>query len=189
MPEILAIGPRQISIQGAQPIARTFHRDSRGFLVEALRYDDVAVNGSRFRLSYSSVTLPGQFRDVDRWHLHHIQTDRFVVILGEMMLALYDDREGSSTQGRLEVIRMTGMRYDAPGSPSAGDFAGYLVPIPPGVLHCIGNLGVEPFLLQNFPTELYNPSDEGRVPFASKPITELGTPFSWGLLERGTPSF
>lgn len=187
MPEIRAIGPRQISIQGAQPIARTFHRDGRGFLVEALRYDDAAVDGSRFRLSYSSVTLPGHFRDADRWHLHHIQTDRFVVILGEMMLALYDDREESSTRGRVEVIRMTGMRYDPPRPPSPGDSAGFLVPIPPGVLHCIGNLGAEPFLLQNFPTELYNPSDEGRVPFVSKPIAELGTPFSWELVERGTP--
>lgn len=154
--------------------------------METLRSDDSPVDGSRFRMTYTSLTFPGHFRDADRWHVHRVQTDRFVVILGEMVLALCDDRPESPTRGRLEVIRMTGMTHDTLAPSSAGDLTGHLVPIPPGVLHCIGNLGAEPFLLQNFPTELYNPSDEGRVPFASKPIADLGQPFAWELVERGT---
>lgn len=183
--DLRAISPASIRISGIHPIPRTFHRDSRGFLVETLRSDDAAVEGNRFRMSYSSVTLPGHFRDADRWHVHRVQTDRFVVILGEMILALCDDRQDSLTRGHLEVIRMTGMTHDALAPSSGGDLTSYLVPIPPGVLHCIGNLSTEPFLLQNFPTELYNPSDEGRIPFASKPIAKLGEPFSWELIERG----
>lgn len=179
-----AVPPTAIRIAGIHPIPRTFHPDSRGFLVETLRSDDTTVHGSHFRMTYSSVTLPGHFRDADRWHVHRVQTDRFVVIMGEMMLALCDDRQDSPTCGRIEIVRMTGMSHDALISSSTERITTYLVPIPPGVLHCIGNLGTEPFLLQNFPTEMYTPADEGRVPFADKPIAELGMPFSWELVER-----
>jgi len=188
VPRVVPIEPPAVRIAGAAAIPRTFHQDPRGFLVETLRSDDAAVDGARFRMTYSSLTLPGQFRDADRWHVHKVQTDRFVVILGEMILALYDQRPGSSTHGHLDVIRMTGASRDAVASPHPRDFASYLVPIPPGVLHCIGNLGTEPFLLQNFPTELYNASDEGRVPFASLPIPSLGQPFAWSLVERPAPT-
>jgi hypothetical protein len=59
------------------------------------------------------------------------------------------------------------------------------VTIPREVFHCIGNLHpVEPFLLQNYPTSLYNAADEGRVPFRDTPIPSLGgRPFSWDLVE------
>lgn len=185
-PELRPISPTSIRIAGVRPIPRTFHRDSRGFLVETLRSDDTEVDGASFQMTYSSVTLPGKFRDGDRWHVHRAQTDRFVVVLGEMVLALFDDRQDSATRDRLEVVRLTGIAQGALLDSSTGDYVSYLVPIPPGVLHCIGNLGTEPFLLQNFPTKLYNLSDEGRVPFTSKPIEELGGPFAWDLVERST---
>ncbi len=178
--------PRSIRIAGARPIRRTVHQDPRGFLLETLRADDAEVAGSTFRMSYSSVTLPGQFRDADRWHLHQVQTDRFVVVLGEMVLALLDRRSGSPTEGLLDVVRMTGAPAAALAHAPAREFTTYLVPIPPGVLHCIGNLAEEPFLLQNFPTELYSPADEGRVPFASVPVASLGRPFAWDLVRAGS---
>ena len=184
LPLLSPIEPSAIRIQGAQALRRTFHQDPRGFLVETLRADDGAVDGSRFRMSYSSVTLPGQFRDTDRWHVHKVQTDRFVVVLGEMILALFDGRTESPTHEQLNVIRMVGASAKAPAHVPPRDLPGYLVPIPPGVLHCIGNLSSEPFLLQNFPTELYNPADEGRVPFASQPIPSLGGPFGWDRVQR-----
>lgn len=179
---VTPVDPVSARISGVVPVARTFHQDPRGFLLETLRADDDAVEGSRFRMSYASLTLPGRFRDADRWHVHKVQTDRFVVVLGEMTLALVDQRPTSPTLGRFEVLRMVGARHGAPAGPSPREFTTYLVPIPPGVLHCIGNLGSEPFLLQNFPTELYTPTDEGRVPFSSLPIEALGAPFDWTLL-------
>lgn len=178
--------PRSIRIAGVRPIRRTVHQDSRGFLLETLRADDAEVDGSTFRMSYSSVTLPGQYRDADRWHLHRVQTDRFVVVLGEMVLALLDGRSDSPTEGLLDVVRMTGAPGAALAPTPARDLATYLVPIPPGVLHCIGNLAEEPFLLQNFPTELYSPADEGRVPFASVSVGSLGRPFAWDLVRGGS---
>jgi dTDP-4-dehydrorhamnose 3,5-epimerase len=181
------IEPPSIRIVGAKAIPRTFHQDPRGFLVETLRSDDDAVDGARFRMSYTSLTLPGQFRDVDRWHVHKVQSDRFVVVLGEMTLALFDARPGSATYGWLDVVRMTGAPHDALACSAPRELTTHLVPIPPGVLHCIGNLDSEPFLLQNFPTELYSSSDEGRIPFASVPVPSLGRPFAWDLIVPRPP--
>ena len=183
-PDIRTIEPPQISIVGSGPAPRTFHRDDRGFLIETLRSDDAAVEGSRFRMTYTSLTLPHQYRDVDRWHVHRIQTDRFVVVLGEMTLALFDSRESSPSRGRLEVIRMKGGSWAPVRSARVPNPVGHLVPIPPGVLHCIGNLSDEPFLLENFPTELYSPADEGRVPFSEVPVDTARRPFDWKRVVR-----
>lgn len=181
------ISPSEIRIVGARPLERTLHQDSRGFLVETLRGDDVPVQGSRFTMTYTSVTVPGEFRDVDRWHLHQVQTDRFVVPIGEMMLALFDGRPLSATFGRLEVVRMTGVPLSTAAASPKRDVTTYLVPIPPGVNHVIGNLSTAPFVLQNFPTEYYDPADEGRVPFVEQSIPALDRPFSWDLVPRASP--
>jgi dTDP-4-dehydrorhamnose 3,5-epimerase-like enzyme len=180
------IEPSAIRIEGIHPVPRTIHLDPRGFLVETMRADDSAVHGELFRMSYSSLTLPGQFRDIDRWHLHQRQTDRFVVVLGEMTLVLMDHRPSSDTLGRFEVIRMRGVPWDRLSASGPQSATTYLVPIPPGVLHCIGNLATGPFLLQNYPTQLYDASDEGRVPFASLPVSATGRPFGWDQVPRRT---
>lgn len=174
----------EIKIQGVDPIPRTFHQDPRGFLIETLRSDDKSVNGAHFRMTYASLTVPGEYRDRDRWHVHRLQTDRFVVVLGEMMLALLDGREDSPTFDRLEVIRLRGSPFPVGSSSESAPVLTHLVPIPPGVLHCIGNLSTMPFLLQNYPTELYNPADEGRVPFADRPVAPSGATFSWAGVQR-----
>lgn len=139
-------------------------------------------------MSYASVTLPGEFRDRDRWHVHKVQTDRFVVVLGEMILALYDSRSESPTRGRIEVIRMKGAPYAPPSHETKSDVETSLVPIPPGVYHCIGNLSIQPFMLINFPTELYNAQDEGRVPFHEIRIDSLGGPFEWTRVRTDSAS-
>jgi dTDP-4-dehydrorhamnose 3,5-epimerase-like enzyme len=150
--------------------------------METMRKDDASISGDQFAMAYTSVTVPGEFRDRDRWHVHRVQSDRFVVPLGEMILALYDGRPDSPAAGRLEVVRMTGAPLGAPGHRERRDLISSLVPIPPGVYHCIGNLSPHPYLLVNFPTELYNAEDEGRVPFTEVPVRALGGPFSWELV-------
>jgi dTDP-4-dehydrorhamnose 3,5-epimerase-like enzyme len=100
-----------------------------------------------------------------------------------MVLALFDGRPDSPTHGRLEVIRMSGLPMSVPYSETPSTRAISLVPIPPGVYHCIGNLGTEPFVLTNFPTELYDPKDEGRVPFAEVTVDTTGGTFDWSLVQ------
>jgi dTDP-4-dehydrorhamnose 3,5-epimerase-like enzyme len=184
---ISRILPGEIRIAGVQVLPRALHQDPRGFLVETLRRDDRAVDGDRFVMSYSSVTLPGQYRDVDRWHLHKVQTDRFVVPLGEMTLALLDGREGSPTRDQLDVILMKGAPPSQAGFSPKRDLVTHLITIPPGVLHCLGNLSSEPLLLQNYPTEFYTPEDEGRVPFSARAIPSLGGSFAWDRVDRRPP--
>jgi dTDP-4-dehydrorhamnose 3,5-epimerase len=183
---ITPIGPPQVRIEGAQPIPRVVHQDARGFLLETLRADDARANGATFKMSYASLTIPGQFRDSDRWHVHHVQTDRFVILLGEMTLALLDGRTDSPSRGLLDVVRLSGVPFSQPTNASARDFTTFMIPIPPGVLHSLGNLSSEPFVYQNYPTELYDASDEGRVPFASLEVAALGGPFSWDRVARAT---
>jgi dTDP-4-dehydrorhamnose 3,5-epimerase len=173
------IEPGSIQLHGVRSLSRMIHFDPRGFLVETLRRDDSTVRGHEFAMSYASVTLPGEFRDRDRWHVHKVQTDRFVVVLGEMILVLYDSRSDSPTRGKIEIVRMKGAPYIQPSQGTKGDVETSLVPIPPGIYHCIGNLSTLPFVLVNFPTELYNPQDEGRVPFREVQIDSLGGPFEW----------
>lgn len=182
------IGPESLRLDGIDVLPRILHYDPRGFLLETLRRDDRTVQGDRFAMSYTSLTTPGQFRDRERWHVHRVQTDRFVVVLGEMTLALYDARATSSTQGHLEVVQMSGAPFDRPYREVNANARTFLVPIPPGVYHCIGNLSRQPFVLTNFPTELYDAQDEGRVAFDEVLTERLGGPFSWDrvALDGGT---
>lgn len=183
---IRSISPDRLEIHGAVTLPRTLHADPRGFLVETMRSDDWAVAGSEFAMSYTSVTIPGQMRDRDRWHVHRHQSDRFVVPMGEMILMLYDGRTESPTAGRLAAIRMAGLPFDRVVGAAGGEsITTHLVTIPPGVYHCIGNLHPrDPFVLQNYPTRLYDAADEGRVPFVERPIASLGgQPFAWEQVE------
>jgi dTDP-4-dehydrorhamnose 3,5-epimerase len=187
LPRLRVISPLASHISAVNVVPRTLHGDPRGFLLETLRRDDKSVEGDHFAMTYVSVTVPGEFRDRDRWHIHKIQTDRFVVALGEMILALYDRREASPTRGRIEAIRMVGAPYERLSRPAKEDIVTFLVSIPPGVCHCIGNLSRHPFVLANSPTELYDPADEGRLPFADVPVDSLAGPFDWARVETDLP--
>ncbi len=183
--KVRTVAPEKVGIHDVVVLPRTLHQDPRGLLLETLRKDDRSVSGDHFAMTYTSVTVPGEMRDRERWHVHARQQDRFVVTLGEMVLALYDARERSPSRGRLALVRMAGAPLSSLRAPEKKDLTTYLLTIPEGVYHCIGNLHPsEPFVLQNFPTQLYDPTDEGRVPFASAPIASLqGRGFSWDVVE------
>lgn len=189
-PSIPRIEPSELRIHDSVVLLRALHGDPRGFLVETMRTDDRSIGGDQFAMSYTSVTLPGQFRDRHQWHLHQHQTDRFVVPLGEMTLVLYDARPSSPTSGTLAAIRMRGAPYHLPpGAPFPSHGSTYLITIPPGVCHIIGNLHPsEPFVLVNYPTRLYDPNDEGRRAFGEVPIAARGgAPFDWDQVQRDPP--
>ena len=155
------------------------NRDPRGILVETLRADwadcyDSA--GRAFGQSYYSLTEPGVARDEDRWHVHQRQSDRFIVPLGDAVVALYDPREGSSTRGRLNLIRLGG---------SNGDQGQYLVLIPPRVLHGFVVVSATPALLLNYPTHLWDAADEGRIPFSDVDARMADErPFAWDVIRN-----
>lgn len=154
----------------------TTHRDPRGTLTELLRadWDDVYGADLPFAQVYTSTTAPGVARDVDRWHVHRHQTDRFYCVAGRIVVPIADVREGSPTQGTLMLVELAAQE-DAP--------APLLVTIPPGTLHGFVVTSPGPATLLNFPNRIYDPDDEGRLPFTKAGVTfPDGTPFDYGVV-------
>ena len=123
--------------------------DERGYLVPLWSQD---IESPQY--AYYSVTFAGQARDPDRWHIHQIQADRFVVLAGNLLFGLSDGQE-------TVVVALSGR------DPK-------MLIVPPGVYHCLNNRWGKDALLLNMPTRIYNPEDEGRVPF-----NELGVNKPW----------
>jgi dTDP-4-dehydrorhamnose 3,5-epimerase len=165
-------------IEGSVLRALTTHRDPRGTLTELLRTDWADVHGDDlpFAQVYTSTTGSGVARDVDQWHVHQHQTDRFYCVRGRIVVAIADPREGSPTQGNLMLVDLAASE-DGP--------APLLVTIPPRTLHGFVVTSEEPATLLNFPNRLYDPEDEGRVPFDEAGVVfPDGTPFAYELVLR-----
>jgi len=122
--------------------------DQRGYLAELLRADD--PDHVKFGQVYLSVTYP---QVVKAWHMHMRQHDLVVCLRGMILLALYDDRDGSPTRGELQEV------YLGTQSPRR-------VRIPPCVYHGWKCVSPEDAMVVNVASELYDHQapDEVRVP-------------------------
>ncbi|MDO8657713.1 MAG: dTDP-4-dehydrorhamnose 3,5-epimerase family protein [Candidatus Levybacteria bacterium] len=147
------------------------NKDESGTLVETLRADweDIYGFGREFKMQYYSITPPGLARDEFVWHFHPtMQEDRFLVVQGSIVLAVADNRKGSPTEGLLNLFRV-----DADKNP-------YMVLVPKETLHTFMVISSQPAILLNFPTALYNPKEEGRIPFSEANVkVNDGSLFSW----------
>jgi dTDP-4-dehydrorhamnose 3,5-epimerase len=152
------------------------NQDASGILVETLKIDwnDIYGQGREFFQQYYSETPAGLARDEDLWHYHPtVQDDRFSVIKGEIVVAVGDNREDSETKGLLNLFHINA-RKDP-----------YLLLIPRRTLHGFMVVSKEPAILINFPTGLYNPKEEGRVPYHNAQMkTAEGTLFNWDLVRK-----
>lgn len=149
------------------------NRDKRGVLVETLKatWAEVYSNKRPFAQNYYSITEPGIARDKDLWHVHKLQEDRFVVISGDIVVALFDYRKTKKTYKMLNLFKM---------GEANGDSGQYLLLIPMGVMHGFCVVSEKPAVLLNFPTRLYDPNDEGRIPhLEANAIFSDGASFSW----------
>jgi dTDP-4-dehydrorhamnose 3,5-epimerase len=165
-------------IDGVVLHALTTHSDPRGTLTELLRADwtDVFGGDMPFAQVYTSTTAPGVARDIDKWHVHQHQTDRFYCLRGRIVVAIADPREDSPTSGSLMLVELAAAD-DGP--------APMLVTIPPRTLHGFVVTSHEPAMLLNFPNRIYDPSDEGRMPFEEAGIAlPDGTAFDYELVRR-----
>lgn len=145
------------------------NKDESGVLVETLRKDWADVYGEKreFSMQYYSVTPPGLARDENVWHQHPVQEDRMLIISGAIVLAVADKRENSKTKDLINLFYMTS---DNP----------YMVVVPANTLHGFMVVSKDKATLLNFPTALYNPDEEGRVPYELAGVKLPDeTPFSW----------
>lgn len=152
------------------------NKDESGILVETLRRDWPIIYGNNreFFMQYFSITSSGVARDENVWHYHPtVQEDRFLVASGEIVVAIADTRENSSTNGLLNLFRM-----DSQIDP-------YILLIPKKTLHGFMVISKEPAILLNFPTALYNPKEEGRIPYEEANIKlPDGSLFRWEVVRK-----
>lgn len=151
----------------------TTHRDPRGTLTELLRADwpDVYSEAMPFAQVYTSTTSPGVARDIDRWHVHQRQTDRFYCVAGRIVVAIADVRPDSPSNGKLMLVELAASD-DGP--------APLMVTIPPQTLHGFVVTSDSPATLLNFPNRIYDAEDEGRTLFTDANVTfPNGEPFDY----------
>lgn len=151
------------------------NKDESGILVEALRTDWKGIygRGREFAMQYFSVTESGIARDEKVWHSHPHQEDRFLVAQGEIMVAVADNRRDSKTFGVLNLFHMK------------ADTDPYILLIPKGTLHGFLVVSEDPAILMNFPTFLYNPSEEQRISHEEAGIKNSeGSLFSWNQVRK-----
>lgn len=127
------------------------HHDSRGWLCEVYRQDEVGAD-MQPAMAYVSETLPGATRGP---HEHLQQTDRFCFYGPSVFhLYLWDNRPESPTYLCHEIAIL-------------GKEGPMTVVIPPGVVHAYRNVGKVGGLVMNCPNRLYR--GEGK----SDPVDEV----------------
>ena len=110
-----------------------------GYLTEIFRADWSVVGISVRQILWIQLN-PGAVTD---WHVHAKQTDHLVGVGGNIKLALWDARDGSSSKGTTEIIRFGSVRP-------------ILVIVPPGVWHGLRNESGEPAGYVNVTDEAFD---------------------------------
>ena len=138
--------------------------DERGSVLHMLRCD--APGYTQFGECYFSEILPGAIK---AWKRHRVQTQQFAVPIGRIRLVIYDDREGSSSRGRVEALEL--------GRPD-----GYSrVTVPPGLWYGFACAGTAPALLANCPDVPHESAEVER-----RPDDDPSIPYVWSGMPAGT---
>ena len=132
--------------------------DERGSVMHMLRRDD--PHFEQFGEIYFSTAYPGVIKG---WHLHTRMTLNYAVVMGNIKLVLYDDREGSSTFGEIQELFLGVDNYS-------------LVTIPPGVWNGWKCIGLERAIVANCATEPYDLLEMRRMDPYSTTI-----PYDWKI--------
>jgi dTDP-4-dehydrorhamnose 3,5-epimerase len=132
--------------------------DERGKIMHMLRCDSEIF--SRFGEIYFSCVFPGVIKG---WHIHRKMTLNYAVPYGHIKLVLFDDRDESSTEGRVQEIFLGPDSY-------------HLVTIPPMVWNGFKGYGTEMAIVANLSDIPHDPEEIGRKnPF------DPSIPYTWDL--------
>ena len=132
--------------------------DERGKVMHMLRADDPHFD--RFGEIYFSTVYQGV---VKGWHLHERMTINYAVPVGAIKLVLFDDREGSPTQGELQEVFL-----------GDGNYA--LVTVPPLVWNGFKGIAAPYSVVANCATIPHDPTEIRRMdPFSTK------IRYDWGV--------
>jgi dTDP-4-dehydrorhamnose 3,5-epimerase len=141
------------------------HPDDRGYFVEIVRSGQGLIAGFDPKTTQVSAACnyPGIIK---AFHYHLHQTDCFTPVAGLFQIALVDLRQGSRTFGLKNTIY-------------AGSLRPWQVLIPAGVGHGYKILGTEVSTLVYASNRLYDPEDEGRIPYNDPSIN-----YDWELQHK-----
>lgn len=116
--------------------------DERGAVLHHMRSD--APEFSTFGECYFSEMIPGA---VKAWKRHSKQTQHLAVPIGRVRFVIYDDREPSRTNGRLEIVEL--------GRPDQYN----RLRIPKGLWYGFTCLSDQPALIANCTDQPHDPTD------------------------------
>jgi dTDP-4-dehydrorhamnose 3,5-epimerase len=138
-------------IAGVQIQAFDLWPDDRGYFLEIARLGQGLPGGFPHATTQVSAALsyPGTKK---AFHFHLHQTDLWVPVSGMFQVALVDLRPDSETFGVKNTMYV-------------GALKPWQVLIPPGVGHGYKVIGDQPGMLVYLTDRLYNPQDEGRIPY------------------------
>lgn len=146
-----------LSIEGLLVTELRQISDERGAILHMLRSD--APEFVSFGECYFSEILPGAIK---AWKRHRKQTQNISVPVGRVRLVAYDDRDESSTKGKLQLFEL--------GRPDA-----YLrLKIPPSIWYGFMCVGSVPALIANCTDFPHDPTEN-----ESRPIDDAAIPYQW----------
>lgn len=150
-------------IEGVRVQSLDLNVDERGRLVELFRGDEEDCR--EFGQVHVTTLFPGV---VKAWHRHRVRTDVLAVVAGMVRLGLYDDREGSRSEGELNQFFL-------------GEHNPLRVVIPPRVWFGMKGLGTSEAIIAVLTDRTYNPRDpdEERM---DPDVNEI--PFDWDIRHR-----
>ena len=157
-------------------MVKTFRKwtDQRGYFIEQLKRGDLDDEGNPFipeqpfaqmsrSLAYARGGNPPEL--IKAFHWHRKQWDYWDIVQGNARVVLVDLREGSATEGRIQVLML-------------GENAPKMVAIPPLVAHGYQAVDLRDVILNYYVTEPYDPADpdEGRIRWNDERIG-----FDWSI--------
>ena len=139
--------------------------DDRGYFLEVARLQQGLVQDFPAETTQISAALnyPGIIK---AFHFHKHQTDFWVPSCGLLQVTLVDLRLNSSTYGAKNTLYVGSLRP-------------WQILIPPGVAHGYKVIGEAPSVLIYVTNRIYNPSDEGRIPYNDTAIA-----YDWELQHK-----
>jgi dTDP-4-dehydrorhamnose 3,5-epimerase len=138
-------------IDGVRLRAYDVWPDDRGYFLEVIRMNQglaAAFPPETTQVS-AALSYPGTIK---AFHFHQHQTDLWVPMLGMFQVALVDLRPNSPTFGVKNTMY-------------AGALRPWQILVPPGVGHGYKVIGESAAMLVYVTNRLYNPQDEGRIPY------------------------
>ncbi|WP_457936358.1 dTDP-4-dehydrorhamnose 3,5-epimerase family protein [Mesorhizobium sp. 10J20-29] len=130
---------RRVPIEGVvfRPVRPVPHED--GHVAEVARQDWEEITAPIVQV-HTTTTYAGRIR---AWGLHQVSTDRLFVVSGLVKIVVFDGRNGSPTQGRINEFTVSEKN---PG----------LLTIAPNLYHGWKNIGVTEAIIINMPDRMYN---------------------------------